>query len=116
MGEFLFNGSDTAGISAFDHVVDLPGKYQYLFVYDLSVLDHIDGDVMVDKGQYIQIQCVDVTLHFQDIFFAHLIASGVLDDGYRTVQLVQFQVVVDGQTLSGFYMVEHEALLDFSYI
>ena len=116
MRQFLFDGSDTAGIFTFDDVMDFPGKYQFLFVYDFAVFDDIDGNVMVDKGQDIQIQCVDITFHFQDIFFAHFIASGILDDGNCTVQLIQFEMVVDGKTLTGFDVIQHKALFDFSYI
>ena len=55
VGEFLFDGSDTAGVLAFNDIVDFPGEYQFLFIYDFAVLDHIDGDVMVDEGQDVQI-------------------------------------------------------------
>lgn len=116
MGKLLLYGSDAAGIPAFDDVLDLAGQDQFLFVHDLAVLDHIDRDIVVDEGQHIQIQSVDVTLYFQDIFLAHLIAAGVLDDRHGTVQLVQLQMMIDGEAFAGLDMVQHEAFLDFSYI
>ena len=116
MGKLLLYGSYTAGIPALDDVLDLAGQDQFLFVHDLAVLDHIDRDIVVDEGQHIQIQGVDVTLYFQDIFLAHLIAAGVLDDRHGTVQLVQLQMMIDGEAFAGLDMVQHEAFLDFSYI
>lgn len=90
MGEFLFDGSDAAGVFAFDYVVDFPGEHQFFLIDNLPVLDDVDGDIVIDKSQNIQIQRVDVTLYFQDVLLAHFVASGVLDDGYRAVQLIQF--------------------------
>lgn len=116
MGKLLLYGSDAAGIPALDDVLDLAGQDQFFFVHDLAVLDHIDRDIVVDEGQHIQIQGVDVTLYFQDIFLAHLIAAGVLDDRHGTVQLVQLQMMIDGEAFAGLDMVQHEAFLDFSYI
>lgn len=116
MGKLLLYGSYTAGISALDDVLDLAGQDQLLFVHDFAVLDHIDRDIVVDEGQHIQIQGVDVTLYFQDILLAHLVAAGVLDDRHGTVQLVQLKMMIDGETFAGFDMVQYEAFLDFSYI
>ena len=100
MGQSLLNGSDASGVAAFDDVFDLFGKYQYLLLYDLTIFDDIDGDVVVDECQYIQIQHIDVTFYFQNVFFAHFSAAGVFDDGYLAFQLVQAQVIVDVQALT----------------
>ena len=83
--QFLLNGGDTAGIPAFDDIFDLFGKLKFPLFYDFFSFDDIDGDVVVDKTQYIQIQCVNITLHFQNILFAHLIAAGILDNGNAAV-------------------------------
>ena len=49
MGQSLLDGSDASGVAAFDDVFDLFGKYQFLFLHNLAVFDHVDGDVMVDE-------------------------------------------------------------------
>ena len=49
MGQLLFDGSDASGIVTFDHVFDLLGQNQLPLVYDLTILDHIDSDVMIDE-------------------------------------------------------------------
>lgn len=85
MGQSLLNGSDASGVAAFDDVFDLFGKYQYLLLYDLTIFDDIDGDVVVDECQYIQIQHIDVTFYFQNILFAHFSAAGVFDDSNGAV-------------------------------
>lgn len=38
MGQSLLDGSDASGVAAFDDVFDLFGKYQFLLLYDLTVL------------------------------------------------------------------------------
>ena len=89
----LLDGSDAAGVFAFDHIGDLFWKLQLFFVNDLFVLDDIDGDIVVNKAKDIQIQLFDRTFNFDDIFSAHFVASGIFDDGNCTVQLVQLQVI-----------------------
>lgn len=85
MGQSLLDGSDASGVAAFDDVFDLFGKYQYLLLYDLTIFDDVDGDVVVDECQYIQIQHIDVTFYFQNILFAHFSAAGVFDDSNGAV-------------------------------
>ena len=85
MGQSLFDGSDASGVAAFDDVFDLFGKYQFLLLYDLAVFDDVDGDVVVDECQYIQIQHIDVTFYFQNVLFAHFSAAGVFDDSNGAV-------------------------------
>ena len=69
MGQSLLDGSDASGVAAFDDVLDLFGKYQFFLLYDLTVFDDVDGDVVVDECQYIQIQHIDITFYFQRDFF-----------------------------------------------
>jgi hypothetical protein len=71
---------------------------------------------VVDKGEHVQIQHVDIALHLQNILFSHLVAPGIFDDGNGTVQLVQLQMMIDGEAFPGLDVVENKALLDFSYI
>ena len=83
--QFLLDGSDASGVAAFDDIFDLFGKYQFLLFYDLTVFDDVDGDVVIDECQDIQIQHVDVTFYFQNVFFAHFSAAGVFDDSNGAV-------------------------------
>ena len=85
MGQSLFDGSDASGVAAFDDVFDLFGKYQLLLLYDLTVFDDVDGDVVVDECQYIQIQHIDITFYFQNVLLAHFSAAGVFDDSNGAV-------------------------------
>ena len=81
----LLDGSDAARVFALDHVYNLFRKSQFLFLHNGSVFDDVYGDVVVDEAKNIQIQLFDRTFHLDDIFFAHLVAAGILDDGYSTV-------------------------------
>ena len=56
MGQSLLDGSDASGVAAFDDIFDLFGKYQFFFLYNLTVFDDVDGDVVVDECQHIQAQ------------------------------------------------------------
>lgn len=85
MGQSLLDGSDASGVAAFDDIFDLFGKYQFFFLYNLTVFDDVDGDVVVDECQYIQIQHIDVTFYFQNVLFAHFSAAGVFDDSNGAV-------------------------------
>ena len=85
MGQSLLDGSDASGVAAFDDVLDLFGKYQFFLLYDLTVFDDVDGDVVVDECQYIQIQHIDITFYFQNVLFAHFSAAGVFDDSNGAV-------------------------------
>ena len=112
----LFDGSDAAGIFAMNDIFDFFWKRQRFLGDNLAVFDDVYGDIVVDDGQYVKVKSIDVAFHLQNVLFAHLVASGIFDDGDRTVQLVQLQMMVDGHAFSGFDMIEHEALFNFSYI
>ena len=58
MGQSLLDGSDASGVAAFDDVFDLFGKYQFLLLYDLTVFDDVDGDVVVDIAEDIKVDGV----------------------------------------------------------
>ena len=88
MRKFLLYGSNTSRIFTFDDVFDFFGQHQIFFINDFAVLDHIDSDIVVDEREYIQIQCVNVTFYFQNIFLAHLITAGILDDCHGTIQFI----------------------------
>ena len=116
MIQFLLDGGDTTWVLAFDHIYDLLWKRKFLFLSNISVFDDIDGDVVIDKSDDVQIQIFNRALYFNDVLFSHFIAACVLDDRNSTVQLVQPEITVDGHGFSGFDMIEDEALFDTSDI
>ena len=67
---------DAARILAFDHIDDLFWKVQLFLVYDLTVFDDVDGDIVVDKTKDIKIQHVNRTFYFDDIFLAFRHSNG----------------------------------------
>ena len=73
-------GSDTAWIFAPDYVYDLLRQGKFPLLCDNTVLDNVDGNVVIDKADDIQIQIIDRAFHFDDIFFSQLVAAGILDD------------------------------------
>ena len=58
MGQSLLDGSDASGVAAFDDVFDLFGKYQFFLLYDLTIFDDVDGDVVVDIAEDIEVDGV----------------------------------------------------------
>ena len=58
MGQSLLDGSDASGVAAFDDVFDLFGKYQFFFLYNLTVFDDVDGDVVVNIAEDIDVDGV----------------------------------------------------------
>ena len=87
MGQSLLDGSDASGVAAFDDIFDLFGKYQFFLLYDLTVFDDVDGDVVVDVAENIEVDGVERSLDLDDVFPAHLVALRVLDDCDGAVQL-----------------------------
>ena len=89
MIQTLLNGSDAAGIFAFDDVRDLFWQSEDFFLHDLFILDDVDGDVVIDKTKDIQLQITNGTFHLDDVLGSHFVAAGIFDDGNGAVQLVQ---------------------------
>jgi hypothetical protein len=116
MGKFLLDGGNTAGIMTADNAVDFPGKDQSSFFYDDTILDDVYGNVMINESQNVKVQGIDIAFHFQNIFFAHLAASGILDDGNGTVEFIKAEVMIDGHALAGLNMIKYETFFNFSYV
>ena len=112
MRQLLLNGGDAARILAADHVGDLFRKLQGFLLGDLVVTDDIDGDVVVNVAQYIQVNVVDRALNLDDVLAAHLVASRVLDDGYLTVgETVKTKVIVNVKAFASLNMIQNNAFL-----
>ena len=77
--QFLLNGGDAARVAAANNVLDLLGKNQILLMNDFPIFNYIDGDIVVQKGKYIEVQRINITFNLQNILFAHFIAPGIFD-------------------------------------
>ena len=71
---------------------------------------------MVDKTKDIQIQIFDRAFNLDDIFFAHFLAAGILDNGNGTVQFIQFQVMINSHSLAGFDMIQNITFTKSTYV
>ena len=105
MIQLLLNGGDTSGILTLDDIHHLLWQMKFLFLYDSVTLYDIYRDVVIDKSQNIQIQGINGAFHLDDVFFPHFIATGIFDNGYRAVQLIQLQIVIDGKAHAGLNMI-----------
>lgn len=114
--KLLLDGGDASWVVAADNILDLSGKYKRALFDDLAGLDYIDGDVVIDKGKDVQVQCVDVTFYLEDIFFAHGLTLGILDDGHCGVQLIKTKVSVYLHAFSCLDVVKNKAFFNFSNI
>lgn len=61
--QFLFNGSDAPGILAFYNIFNFFWEFKFPFFYNFFPFDDVDGDVMVDKAQYVKVQGINVAFH-----------------------------------------------------
>ena len=109
--QLLLNGSDAARVFTFYHVVDLFRKRKGFLFHDLVIFDNIDGDIVVDESQRIQVNFINRALDLNDIFFTHLITLCIFDDGNGTVEFVESQVFIDFHALAGFDMVQYETFV-----
>lgn len=78
MIQFLLDGGDTTWVLAFDHIYDLLWKRKFLFLSNISVFDDIDGDVVIDKSDDVQIQIFNRALYFNDVLFPILLLRAFL--------------------------------------
>ena len=106
----LLDRGDTARIFAADNIFDLFRKVKLPFFYNFLILDDIDGNVVVDKCQHIQIHKINGTLYFHNILFTHFIAFCILDNGYAAVQLIQIQILIDIHAFAGLNMIQYKSL------
>ena len=81
----LLNGCNASWVLAADDIRNLLRKLKTCFINNLRVLDDIDRDVMVDESQNVQINKINRTLNLHNVFFSHLIASGVLYNSHAAV-------------------------------
>ncbi len=64
MGKLLLDGGDAAGIFAADNIFYHLREHQIFFVYNFSILDNVDGNVVVDKGKHVKVKLIDVAFYF----------------------------------------------------
>ena len=114
--QLLLNGGDAARICTADDSLHLLRERKGFLFDDFPVFDHIDCDVRIHKGENVQIQRIDIAFHLQDIFFAHGVAPGILNDCDCAVQLIQSEVMIELQTFAGLDVIQNKAFFDFSDI
>ena len=71
------------------------GSFRILFLNDLLVFDDVDGDVVIDETEDVQVKVFDRAFYFDDVLDAHLVALCIFDDGNGAVKFVEFQVMID---------------------
>ena len=116
MIQTLLDRSDAARILTFDYIYDLLRKLQLFLGNDLFIFDDIYSDVVINKTKNIQIQILDRAFYFDDIFLAHFLAAGILDNCNSTIQFIQFQVMIDGHSLAGLDMIQNITLTKSTYV
>ena len=111
MRKLLLDRGDAARVLAGDDIDELLRKSQLFFVYDHTVPDDVDGDVMINETKYVQIELIDRAFYFNNVFFAHLVAVRIFDDRNAAVHFVQSQVFIDRHALSSLDMVEYNTFI-----
>ena len=89
MWQSLFDGSDAARVFTLYDVFDFLWQGKLSFFHNSSVFDNVHCDGVINKTQNIQVQCINVTFHFQYIFSALFAAACVFDDCHGAVQFVK---------------------------
>ena len=112
----LLDGSDAARVLAFDDVCDLFWKFQDPFLNDLLVFDDVDGDVVIDETENVQVKVFDRAFYLDDVLDTHFVALGILDDGNGAVKLIKLQIMIDGHSFAGLDVVEYETFVKCSNI
>ena len=108
--------SDAARVLAFDNICDLLWKFQDPFLNDLLVFDDVDGDVVIDETEDVQVEVLDRAFYFDDVLDAHLVALCIFDDGNGAVKFVEFQVMINGHGFAGLDMVKYETFVKCSNV
>ena len=89
MIDLLLDGSDAARIFAVNDIDELARKRQLFLFHDDSVLNDIDGDIVIDIADDIQFEVIDWAFDLNDVLAAHLAASGIFDDRHAAVHLIE---------------------------
>lgn len=85
MRQLLLDGGDAARVPAVDHIGDLFRKLQGPLFRNLIAADNVDGDVVIDVAENVEIDVVQTALDLNDVLASHLVASCVLDNRYLAV-------------------------------
>ena len=114
MLKLLFDGGDTSGVFAADHVGDLLWQMERFLFNDLRILDDIYSDIMVDKSKDIKIHKIYGAFDLHNVLFTHFAALCIFYNSHAAVQLVQMKVFVNVHAPSGLDMIQHEAFFNTS--
>ena len=85
----LLNRGDATRIVAMNNILNFDRKCKLTLLNDVSILDDINRDVMIDEAQDIEIDGTNGTFDLQDIFSAHLVGLNVHDDSNRVVLVIE---------------------------
>ena len=85
----LLNRGDATRIVAMNNILNFDRKCKFTLLNDVSILDDINRDVMIDEAQDIEIDGTNGTFDLQDIFSAHLVGLNVHDDSNRIVLVIE---------------------------
>ena len=116
MIKLLLDGSDASWVLAFDYVPDLFGKRKRFFGDDLSVLNDVYSDIVINEAKDIQVHEINGAFNFHDIFLPHFATLCIFDNGNTAVQFVKVKVLVDLHAPACLDMVQHKAFGDASYV
>ena len=92
------------------------GRFRSSFFNDLLIFDDIDGNVVIDETEDVQVKVLDRAFDLDDVLVAHFVALGILDDGNGAVKFVEFQVMIDCHGFAGLDMVQYETFVKCSDI
>ena len=85
----LLNRGNATRIAAMNNILNFDRKCKLTLLNDVSILDDINRDVMIDEAQDIEIDGTNGTFDLQDIFSAHLVGLNVHDDSNRVVLVIE---------------------------
>ena len=111
MIDLLLNGCNAAGILAVNNIDELARKRQLFLFYDAPVLDDINGDIVINIADDVELEVIDRAFYLDDVLAAHFAASRVFDDRDAAVHFVKLQVSVKIHSLSGFNMVKDKTFV-----
>ena len=83
---------------------------------DLLVFDDVDGDVVIDETEDVQVEVFDRAFYFDDVLDTHLVALCIFDDGNGAVKFVEFQVMIDCHGFAGLDMVKYKTFVKCSNV
>jgi hypothetical protein len=102
----LLNRRNAPRILTGNDIYNLFRKVQGSFLDDFTVFYNVNGYVVVNKPEYIQIQVINGAGDLDNILSAHFIGTGIFYDGDGAIQLSELKIMIDGHSISRFDMIQ----------